>query len=47
MKKSYAKSQKAYDRAFELDSDKILAAMRRHRESKKKPIDGPVKSDRK
>jgi len=37
MKKSYAKSQKAYDRAFELDSDKILAAMRRHRESKKKP----------
>ncbi len=37
MKKSYAKSQKEYDQAFELDSDKILAAMRRHRESKKKP----------
>jgi len=37
MKKSYAKSRKEYDQAFELDSDKILAAMRRHRESKKKP----------
>lgn len=37
MKKSYAKSQKEYDQSFELDSDKILAAMRRHRESKKKP----------
>lgn len=37
MKKSYAKSLKDYDQPFELDSDKILAAMRRHRESRKKP----------
>jgi len=37
VKKSYAKSQKEYDQSFELDSDRILAAMRRHRESKKKP----------
>jgi predicted DNA binding CopG/RHH family protein len=37
MKKSYVKSLKEYDHSFELNSDKILAAMRRHRESKKKP----------
>jgi predicted DNA binding CopG/RHH family protein len=37
MKKSYAKSLKEYKEPFELDSKKILAAMKRHRESRKKP----------
>jgi len=37
MKKSYVKSLKEYDTPFELDSKKILAAMRRHKDSKKKP----------
>jgi predicted DNA binding CopG/RHH family protein len=37
MKKSYVKSQKEYDAPFELDSDKILAAMKRYKDAKKKP----------
>ncbi|MCB0341274.1 MAG: hypothetical protein H6626_09725 [Pseudobdellovibrionaceae bacterium] len=37
MKKSYAKSKKEYDESFQLDADKILAAMKRFKNSKKKP----------
>ena len=37
MKKSYAKSLKEYDAPFELDSKKILAAMKRYKDSRKKP----------
>ena len=37
MKKSYAKSMKEYDKPFELDAKKILAAMKRYKESPKKP----------
>lgn len=37
MKKFYAKSLKEYDREFKLDSKKILAAMKRFKESPKKP----------
>jgi predicted DNA binding CopG/RHH family protein len=37
MKKSYAKSLKEYDSEFELDSKKILAAMKRYKEAPKKP----------
>lgn len=37
MKKSYAKSLKEYDASFELDSKKILAAMKRFKDSPKKP----------
>ena len=37
MKKSYAKSLKEYDKPFEFESDKILAAMKRFKDSKKKP----------
>lgn len=37
MKKSYAKSLKEYDQKFELDDKKILAAMKRYKESPKKP----------
>ena len=37
MKKTYAKSLKEYDQPFELDSKKILAAMKRFKESPKKP----------
>ncbi len=37
MKKSYAKSKKEYDAPFELDARKILAAMKRHKESRKRP----------
>ena len=37
MKKSYVKSLKDYDKPFELESDKILAAMKRFKDSKKKP----------
>jgi predicted DNA binding CopG/RHH family protein len=37
MKKSYVKSQRAYDEAFELDAAKILAAMKRSRDARKKP----------
>ena len=37
MKKSYAKSLKQYDSESLLDSKKILAAMKRYKESPKKP----------
>ncbi len=37
MKKSYVKSRKEYDNDNELDSKKILAAMKRYKESPKKP----------
>ena len=37
MKKSYVKSLKEYDTPFELDAKKILAAMKRHKDSRKKP----------
>ncbi len=37
MKKSYAKRLPEYDQEFELDSKKILAAMKRFKESPKKP----------
>lgn len=37
MKKSYAKSLKEYDKDFELDAKKILAAMKRFKQSPKKP----------
>jgi predicted DNA binding CopG/RHH family protein len=37
MKKSYAKSQKEYSEPFKLDAQKILAAMKRYKDSPKKP----------
>jgi predicted DNA binding CopG/RHH family protein len=37
MKKSYAKSLKEYDEPFELDAEKILAALKRFKSAKKKP----------
>jgi hypothetical protein len=37
MKKSYAKSLKEYDPESVLDSKKILAAMKRYKQSPKKP----------
>jgi hypothetical protein len=37
MKKSYVKSLKEYEGPFELDSKKILAAMKRFKNAKKKP----------
>jgi 3-hydroxyacyl-CoA dehydrogenase len=37
MKKSYVKSHPEYEQSFELDSKKILAAMKRFKESPKKP----------
>jgi len=37
MKKSYVKSHKEYDQEYELDSKKILAAMKRFKNSPKKP----------
>ena len=37
MKKSYVKSRKEYDAPFELDAKKIVAALKRHKESRKKP----------
>ena len=37
MKKSYVKSLKEYDAPFELDAKKIVAAMKRYKESPKKP----------
>ncbi|HPI40950.1 MAG TPA: hypothetical protein PLJ21_09100 [Pseudobdellovibrionaceae bacterium] len=37
MKKSYVKSQKEYETPFELDSKKILAALKRYKNSPKKP----------
>ena len=37
MKKSSAKSLKSYEEPFELVPDKILAAMKRYKDSRKKP----------
>ncbi len=37
MRKSYAKSRKEYAAPFELEADKILAAMKRFKNSPKKP----------
>ena len=37
MKKSYVKSRKEYDEPFEIESDKILAAMKRFKDAPKKP----------
>ena len=37
MKKSYAKFLKEYEGPFELDAEKILAAMKRYKDSRKKP----------
>lgn len=37
MKKSYVKSLKEYKQPFKLDAEKILAAMRRHKDMRKKP----------
>lgn len=37
MKKSYVKSLKEYEGPFELDAKKILAAMKRFKNAKKKP----------
>lgn len=37
MKKSYAKAKKENNGEFELDSKKILAAMKRYKDSPKKP----------
>ena len=37
MKKSYAKSLKEYDSSFDLNAEKILAAMKRYKDSRKKP----------
>jgi predicted DNA binding CopG/RHH family protein len=37
MKKLYVKSLKEYDEPFEIEADKILAAMKRYKDAKKKP----------
>ena len=37
MKKSYAKNLKEYKGSFKFDSEKILAALKRHKEARKKP----------
>jgi predicted DNA binding CopG/RHH family protein len=37
MKRSYAKSLKEYEGDFKLDAEKILAAMKRYKDSRKKP----------
>ncbi|OFZ45905.1 MAG: hypothetical protein A2381_19425 [Bdellovibrionales bacterium RIFOXYB1_FULL_37_110] len=37
MKKSYAKSLKEYDQEYNLDAKKILTAMKRYKDSPKKP----------
>lgn len=37
MRKSYVKSLKEYDESFELDSKKILAALKREKNTRKKP----------
>ena len=37
MKKSYVKSKKEYDDSFKLDAEKILTAMKRYKDSPKKP----------
>ena len=37
MKKSYVKSLKEYDEPFKLEAEKILAAMKRYKQARKKP----------
>ena len=37
MKKSYAKTFKEYEEPFSLDAEKILATMKRYKNSRKKP----------
>ena len=37
MKKSYVKSKKEYEQPFQLDAEKILTAMKRFKNKKKKP----------
>ncbi len=37
MKKFYVKSKKEYEGAFEIDAEKILAAMKRYKSARKKP----------
>ena len=37
MKKSYVKSLKGYEEPFELEADKILAAMKRFKNARKRP----------
>ena len=37
MKKSYTKSLPEYEESFELDAEKILAALKRYKDAKKKP----------
>lgn len=37
MKKSYAKSLKEYNEPYALDAEKILEAMKRYKDSRKKP----------
>lgn len=37
MKKSYVKSLKEYEGPFEIEADKILAAMKKFKNSRKKP----------
>ena len=37
MKKSYVKSHKEYNQPFELDAERILAAMKRYKNSRKRP----------
>lgn len=37
MKKSYVKSLKEYEGPFELDAEKILAAMKRFKNARKRP----------
>ena len=37
MKKSYVKSLKEYEEPFELEADKILAAMKRFKNARKRP----------
>lgn len=45
MKKSYVKSLKEYDGPFEIEADKILAAMKRFKNSKKKPTSVALDED--
>lgn len=45
MKKSYVKSQKIYDEPFELDANKILTAMKRYKDSRKKPTSVALDED--
>ena len=37
MKKSYAKSLKEYEQSYTLYAERILAAMKRYKEARKKP----------